>query len=75
MFFVASKTATRLWQVHKESGRPWPVLDEDDVIDFMVMEAIAVKARKEEETAQKQAERKKWQRDKEGLDKLREAAG
>lgn len=75
MFFVASKTATRIWRVCKEAGRSWPVLDDDDVIDFMIMEAIAVKARKEEEDAEKAAKRRQWRDSKEGRDKLREAAG
>lgn len=49
-----------MWRVYKESGRPWPVLcPEDDVIDYMVMEAVALKVRKEEEKAAKDAQRKR----------------
>lgn len=47
-----------MWQVYKDGGRPWPVLDEDDVIDYMVMEAVAIKVRDEERRAQKEAKRK-----------------
>ena len=49
-------TGTRLWRVHKDAGRPWPVIDDDDVIDYMVMEAISLKVRKEDEAARKKAE-------------------
>lgn len=75
MSFVASTTATRIWRVAKAAGRPWPVLCEDDVIDYMVMEAIAVKSAKDDEKAQEQAEKKDWKKDKEGLDNLRGAGG
>lgn len=60
---MASTTSTRLWQVHKAAGRPWPVLDEDPVIDFKIMEAIAVKINVEEEKAHKKAERDNWKKD------------
>lgn len=49
-----------MWRVHKEAGRPWPIIcPEDDVLDYMVMEAIYLRARKEEEKAHKDAERKR----------------
>ena len=72
---MAGSTATRLWRVCKEAGRPFPSLDEDDVIDFMITEAVALKVDKEDAAAQKKAEVKDWKADKEGLDKLREAVG
>lgn len=50
-------------------------MDSDEVVDFMVMEAVALKANKEEQDAQDKNEKKEWKRDKEGLDKLRESAG
>lgn len=50
-----------MWRVCKEAGRPWPKLSDDDVIDYMVMEAVALRAAKEAEKAQKAAERKQWQ--------------
>ena len=57
---MASGSSTRLWRVHKEAGRPWPVVVHDDpVLDYMVMEAVAVKIRKEDEKAAKDAERKR----------------
>lgn len=41
----------------KEAGRPWPIVcKEDDVIDFMVMEAVAIKALNEDAHAQAKAE-------------------
>lgn len=73
--FVDSTTAMRLWRVSKQAGRPWPVLDSDDVIDFMVMEAVALKVMQHDAEEAKKQEQKNWKRDKEGLDKLREIAG
>jgi len=64
-----------MWRLHQASKRPWPVLDDDDVIDYMVMEAVAVKAAKEDLKEQDKAEKKNWKQDKEGLDRLREAGG
>lgn len=72
---MAGNTATRLWRVCKEAGRPFPNLDEDDVIDFMITEAVALKVDKEDAAAQKKEETKNWKKDKEGLDNLRELAG
>lgn len=52
-----------MWRVYKEAGRPWPRLSDDDVLDYMVMEAVAMKIqqqeaqqRKEQEAAQRKAE-------------------
>lgn len=73
--FVASKSAERLWHIHKQAGRPWPTLSEDDVTDYMVMEAVAIKAAKQEEKAQRQAKAQDFKQDKEGLDRLRSIAG
>jgi hypothetical protein len=60
-----------MWRTCKEAGRPWPVLDDDPLIDYMIMEAVAVKAAKEEAKAQKEEEQKAWKKDKSGLDKLK----
>lgn len=63
-----------MWRVCKEAGRSWPVISDDPVIDYMVMEAVAIKARKEDDEAQKKAEdeakRKKFKDDREGLKQL-----
>lgn len=40
------------------------------MIDFMVMEAVALKVRKEDEKAQKDAERKKWREDRKNLEQF-----
>lgn len=41
----------------REAGRPWPVICEDDeVIDYMVMEAVLLKLHKEDKEAEKAAE-------------------
>ena len=50
-----------MWRVYKAAGRPWPTLSADDVIDYMVMEAVALRVFAADEKAQKDAERKRWQ--------------
>lgn len=72
---MASTTSSRLWRTCKEAGRPFPKISDDDVIDFMVMEAVTIKVRKEDEEAQKEQERKKWKKDPEGLNHLKDVAG
>lgn len=60
---MASENSIRLWRVHKDAGRPWPVIcAEDDVIDYMVMEAIAIRVRREDEKAAKKAKREEWKK-------------
>lgn len=51
-----------MWRVCKEAGRPWPVLSDDDVVDYMVMEAVALKANKDEAEAEQRVDRKAAQR-------------
>ncbi len=59
--------------MHKEAGRPWPVIcPEDDVIDYMVMEAVAIRVQREDEQARKDHERKEWK--KQSSDALRALA-
>ena len=56
---MASESSIRLWRVHREAGRPWPtVCPDDDVIDYMVMEAVAIRVRKRDEEDHKAAEEK-----------------
>jgi hypothetical protein len=49
-------------------------MDSDDVIDYMIMEALSVKQAKEERDAEKERKRKEWQNDGDGLARLRAAA-
>lgn len=51
-----------MWRVCKEANRPWPTLCDDAVIDYMVMEAVAIKAQREDEAARKEAERKEFKK-------------
>lgn len=64
-----------MWRVYRDAGRPWPVICDDDVIDYMVMEAVAIKVRREDEQLQKEAEeareRNKFKKDRSSLDKFR----
>lgn len=69
---MAGNTATRLWRVSKESGRPFPRLSEDDVIDFMITEAVALKVDREDQKAEKKHERDEWKKDASGLEALKD---
>lgn len=60
-----------MFRVFKEAGRPMPRFSDDDVIDYMVLEAVVIKSRAEEEKAAKKAKRKEWQKDTSGLEHLR----
>lgn len=60
-----------MYRVFKEAGRPMPQFSSDDVIDYMVLEAVVIKARKEEEKAQKAAKINEWKKESSGLDELR----
>ena len=54
-----------MWRVCKEAGRPWPVICPDDsVLDYMVMEAVALKVRKQDKEAEKQVERSNFKKQK-----------
>ncbi len=66
---MASDLGPRLWRVSKEAGRPVPRFSEDDVIDYMVLEAVALKVWKQEEEASKKKEKSDWKNDKESLKK------
>jgi hypothetical protein len=56
-----------MWRVCKEAGRPWPQVAEDSVIDYMIMEAVAIKVRKEDAQAEKDAKRNEFKMDREHL--------
>lgn len=63
-----------MWRVCKQAGRPWPTLSSDDVVDYAIMESIALKVAKEDVNAQKTAEREDWKKDTEGLARLKQHA-
>ena len=73
--FVASEAGLRFYRVYKESGRPLPKFSDDDVIDYMVLEALTIKAWQAEEEARKKQKNKEWRRDKEKLKGNLENAG
>ena len=56
-----------MWRVHKEAGRPWPVLSEDPVVDYMVMEAVAIRVREEDRAAEKQRQIEEWKKNRDHL--------
>lgn len=59
---MATKASTRFWRTHKAAGRPIPRFCDDDVTDYMVMEAIMLKVQKEDADARKQQERDQWKK-------------
>lgn len=72
---MASPSVTRFWRTYREAGRPIPRLHEDDVIDFMLLEAIHLKTKKEDYDAQREAEKTQaketFKKDFSGLDQFR----
>lgn len=54
--FVASTTSTRIWRVAKAAGREFPTLVEDDVLDYLITEAVYLKVARQDEEFRKQAE-------------------
>lgn len=72
---MASTSAVRLWRACKEAGRSWPVLDDDEVIDFQIMEAVALKVNREDKKEAQKRKGEEFKHDEEGLEKLRQIAG
>lgn len=50
--FVVSPLATRLYWVSKETGTPMPRFSDDDVMDYMVREAVVMKAQHDRTAAE-----------------------
>lgn len=66
MTFVGSQASRRLWQTFREAGRPLPAFSDDDVVDYMVMEAVMVGVAQDEadrEDAKKRENFRKSHRD------------
>lgn len=68
---MASNTSTRMWRAHKESGRPWPIMDEDEVVDYLILEAVASKAAQEEIEHHEAVKKDNWKKDTTNLDQYR----
>lgn len=49
-----------MWRVCKEAGRPWPTLDSDDVIDYFIAEAVAIRVGGEDRAQEKKREIDRW---------------
>jgi hypothetical protein len=60
-----------MWRICKAAGRPFPKISDDDVIDYMVMEAVTIKVRQEDAEQEEQQKKKEWQRDHKSLDQYR----
>jgi hypothetical protein len=60
-----------MWRVYRAANRPWPVLSPDPVIDYMIMEAVAIKAKHEEDTAVEEQKREDFKKDFSSLEHLR----
>jgi hypothetical protein len=65
---VASTTSTRIWRTCKAANRPFPQLVEDDVLDYLITEAVTLKVTKEDREEEKKA------RDKAEMDQKKKAA-
>lgn len=65
-----STISMRIWRASKSANRPFPSLDDDEVVDYLILEALATKAATEEKDAQKKAKIEAWKKDK---SQLREA--
>ena len=56
----------RLMRVAKEAGRNPPAFSDDEVVDYLVTEAVMIAARTDENTireeAEKKAKREKWKK-------------
>lgn len=73
---MASTISTRIWRVHKEAGIPFPTLTEDDVMQYLIVEAVMVKVKREEaeaaKAAEKEAKKRQWEEEAaERLNRLR----
>ena len=51
-----------IWRVCKEAGRPWPVMSDDDYIDWCIMEAVQARVQHAEVEAAKARERAEWRK-------------
>ena len=58
--------SSRMWRIHKAAGRTWPSVSDDDVVDYLVMEAVALKVAKEDEEQQKLNKHKEFKKGKVG---------
>jgi hypothetical protein len=57
---VDSTLSRRVYWAAKESGRDMPRFSDDDVIDFLVVEALVHRGREDEKDARLRAKREEW---------------
>lgn len=69
---MASPLATRIWAINKEAGRPFPRVSSDDVIDYMVIEALALSAMQDRKKGEDDRVKREWQAK---TDELRKRVG
>ena len=60
-----------MWRANLAAGRPWPQISPDPVIDFMIMEAVVLKIRREDREAEREQEKKQFKKDFSSLDQYR----
>lgn len=56
-----------MWRVFKEAGRPFPRFTEDDVLDYMLIEAILLKVQREDEEQRKKQKTREWRANRDDL--------
>lgn len=71
---MGSTTSTRIWRTCKAANRPFPQLVEDDVLDYLITEAVALKVAREDRDAHEEARaaEEMKQRKKEAIETLKQ---
>lgn len=59
---MGSDLALRVYGVSKEANKPMPTFSDDDVIDFMVTEAVVAHAAEMRREAEQKAKRDEWKK-------------
>jgi hypothetical protein len=49
-----------MWRVLTKANRPFPTISDDDVVDYLIIEAVATKVAREDEEAMKAQEKQDW---------------
>ena len=52
----------RLWLASKAAGRPFPPLTADEVLDFMIVEALTLKEHELAQEGQEAKQRESWRK-------------
>jgi hypothetical protein len=53
-----------MWRTFRAAGRPWPVLSDDPVTDYMIMETVSLRVAAEDAKAAEDQKKEQWKEDK-----------